>query len=285
MPSSKAGTFPGRPHYLRMRPLPILFLLFMLTLAALAYTNRAALWSQLQARIPPDYNPWATLDLTATPNRLTPYKLNRLNGDPATCRAVLDAARVTYTPMADRSGGACPLTGIVRVPAAGTSSATDPTRVTFNNSFMATCPVVAAWELFRRHELPALAHTHLGSPVTRVEHLGSYACRNIYGRADSTGARRSEHATANALDVRAFVTQNGQRVVLSRDWSTTIPEAYLDHTVTIPESYRQQTINNRFLRATRTALCRSFNTVLGPAYNAAHADHFHLDMGRFRVCR
>ena len=30
---------------------------------------------------------------------------------------------------------------------------------------------------------------------------------------------------------------------------------------------------------------RSFNTTLGPDYNAAHRDHFHVDMGGFRVCR
>jgi len=30
---------------------------------------------------------------------------------------------------------------------------------------------------------------------------------------------------------------------------------------------------------------RLFQTVLGPDYNAAHANHFHMDMGSFRICR
>lgn len=30
---------------------------------------------------------------------------------------------------------------------------------------------------------------------------------------------------------------------------------------------------------------RQLNTVLGPDYNAAHHDHFHLDMGLWQVCR
>ena len=43
----------------------------------------------------------------------------------------------------------------------------------------------------------------------------------------------------------------------------------------------------RFLRQTRDGACRAFSTVLSPEYNAAHADHFHLDMssGWSGVCR
>jgi len=36
----------------------------------------------------------------------------------------------------------------------------------------------------------------------------------------------------------------------------------------------------RFLRVIHDAACRRFATVLGPDYNALHANHFHLDMGR-----
>ena len=28
-----------------------------------------------------------------------------------------------------------------------------------------------------------------------------------------------------------------------------------------------------------------FDVMLGPDFNKAHRDHFHLDMGRFRTCR
>ncbi|MBU2089188.1 MAG: extensin family protein, partial [Alphaproteobacteria bacterium] len=35
----------------------------------------------------------------------------------------------------------------------------------------------------------------------------------------------------------------------------------------------------------RDSACRYFNTVLGPEYNTAHADHFHLDLGKSRICR
>jgi hypothetical protein len=31
--------------------------------------------------------------------------------------------------------------------------------------------------------------------------------------------------------------------------------------------------------------CRNFHAALGPGYNAAHYDHFHLDRGIFRHCQ
>jgi hypothetical protein len=41
----------------------------------------------------------------------------------------------------------------------------------------------------------------------------------------------------------------------------------------------------RFLRALRDGACTFYDGVLGPDYNAAHADHLHLDRGPYRVCR
>nr|WP_328730168.1 extensin family protein [Falsiroseomonas algicola] len=35
----------------------------------------------------------------------------------------------------------------------------------------------------------------------------------------------------------------------------------------------------------RDGACRWFRAVLSPDYNAAHADHFHFDMGPSTVCR
>ena len=77
----------------------------------------------------------------------------------------------------------------------------------------------------------------------------------------------SEHAVANAIDIRGFVLDDGRIVSLARHWSSAKgPEA-------------------AFLREVNDGACRFFNAVLGPDYNAAHRDHFHLDMGRWRVCR
>lgn len=100
-----------------------------------------------------------------------------------------------------------------------------------------------------------------GQPVARVEHLGSFACRNI-----GTSQRRSQHAYANALDIAGFQLTDGRRISVARDWSGQGDAA-------------------RFLHRAHQAACDTFHVTLGPDYNAAHRDHFHLDMGLFRQCR
>jgi hypothetical protein len=136
--------------------------------------------------------------------------------------------------------------------------------VAYNGSFVATCPLLAAMYLFERHVLDPAARRHLSAGVARVNHLGTYSCRNVYGR---EMGRRSEHATANAIDIRGFVLDDGRIVSLARHWDGNRPA------------------EAAFLREVNDGACRFFNAVLGPDYNAAHRDHFHLDMGRWRVCR
>ncbi|MFC7689888.1 extensin family protein [Paeniroseomonas aquatica] len=117
--------------------------------------------------------------------------------------------------------------------------------------------------LFERNTLQPAAQRHLGSPVAGLRHLGSHACRNVN---HAEAGRRSQHATANAIDVAGFVLQDRREVQLAQGWSGAPAEA-------------------AFLRAVRDGACRWFNGVFGPDYNAAHRDHFHLDMGPWRSCR
>ncbi len=206
-------------------------------------------------RLPEQWNPWAPLDVRQPPNLLTSWKLGRLRDDPQLCAAALATSGLRYSPQADTPAKAnCPLTNVVRVQGAA---------VRLSSSFLATCPVAVAFALFERHALQPAARQVMGQPVVQIDHLGSYACRNVYNRADG---RLSQHATANALDIAGFRLKDGQRIELQRDWSGGGTKA-------------------RFLRQVRDGACESFNTVLGPDYNAAHHNHFHLDMGRWRVCR
>lgn len=39
------------------------------------------------------------------------------------------------------------------------------------------------------------------------------------------------------------------------------------------------------LREPRDGACRTFTAVLGPDRDAAHANHFHLDLGRWTACQ
>lgn len=208
-------------------------------------------WEVLPARL----DPWAPLDPTAAPGLWTRYKLARLEGDGAACRALLASTALAFSPIPDRDTGAgCGFRDAVRVARSG---------VGFSASFAAACPLAAAWMLFETHTLQPAARRHLGQEVVRVRHLGSYACRNVYGRAQG---RRSQHATANAFDVAAFVLADGTTVSVAADWDGDGARA-------------------AFLRAVRDGACDVFGAVLGPDHNAAHRDHFHLDRGPYRVCR
>nr|WP_246742525.1 extensin family protein [Microvirga splendida] len=170
--------------------------------------------------------------------------------------AVLDGAPLSHTAVPDRdSGDGCGLSNAVEV---------SRSSVGFNRSFTATCPLTVAWALFERHALLPAAREHLGQEVVRVTHFGTYACRNINHRA---GGRRSEHATANAIDIAGFVLADGQQVTVKGDWSG-------------GDGRREA-----FLRALRDGACRFFDVVLSPDYNEAHHDHFHFDMGSYRACR
>jgi hypothetical protein len=41
----------------------------------------------------------------------------------------------------------------------------------------------------------------------------------------------------------------------------------------------------RFLRIVHASACKRFGTILGPGYNAAHRDHFHLEATGSGFCR
>lgn len=223
-------------------------LLLVLSLLAIALAVRQG-WLQ----VPPQLNPWAPLDVRQPPNLLTGYKLLRLQREPELCRLALDSSALRYTAVDDtRPASGCALENSVRVQRAG---------VQFSSSFLATCKLAVAYALFEEHGLQPAAQRIFGQPVARVDHLGSFACRNI-----GNSQRRSQHATANALDIAGFRLQDGRRISVARDWQGTGPEA-------------------RFLREVRDAACDSFRVTLGPEYNAAHHDHLHLDMGGFSLCR
>lgn len=216
--------------------------------AVLAYWRG---WVQL----PPAWDPWAPLDVREAPNWLTAYKLSRLQADPALCDQALATSGLRYVRQADSPANAkCPLQNVIRVQGGDTA---------LSSSFVASCPLAVALALFERHQLQPAAQRIFAQPVTQIDHLGSYACRNVYNR---SSGRLSQHASANALDVAGFRLADGRRISVLADWNGVGDKAL-------------------FLRQVSSGACRSFNTVLGPEYNAAHRNHLHLDMGRWSMCR
>ena len=205
--------------------------------------------------VPPQWNPWAPLDVNVPPNLLTRYKLMALRNDPQLCDQALATSGLRATRQADSSPQAsCPLSNVLRVQGG---------EVALSSSFLASCSLAVAFALFERHALQPAALATYGQKVARVDHLGSFACRNMYGR--ESGAR-SQHATASALDIAGFRLADGRSVSVLKDWPK-------DNT------------HAQFLRQVRDGACDVFNVVLSPDYNAAHRNHFHLDVGPWWICR
>ncbi|EMC1015370.1 TPA: extensin family protein [Enterobacter bugandensis] len=205
--------------------------------------------------LPSYYNPFTPLNLDDPPGRITQYKLRRLT--PEACASLLAQAnqkKLIRTQAVADSGGECPLNNVVRVRDFGP--------VSLNGSFLASCPLALSSALFVSQQARPLTKRFTGSELTRIEHLGSFACRNIYHRPD---ARRSEHATAEALDIAAFRLANGERVTVLNGWKSAKTQPWL--------------------KALLAASCGYYGNGLGPEYNAAHASHFHLGMRGFGLCR
>ena len=140
--------------------------------------------------------------------------------------------------------------------------------VSYSRPQTLACQMVPTVDRWIDSAVQPAAQRWLGAAVVEVK-AGSFACRGMVG---GSRARMSEHAYGNALDVFAFVLNNGQTVVVRQDW-------------------RGDTREAGFLREVFIRACDHFTTVLGPGYNTFHYDHFHLDLARHdarwtrRVCR
>lgn len=202
---------------------------------------------------PPQDLPWKPLTLDDPAGWATGMKLARLDADAPRCRAILRAGGVTFTSAPPQPTGRCPTSDIVRLRSGALTLAPAGPGM--------TCRQALAYVLWTRHAVQPAADAELGEPITRIDHYGTFACRNIAG-----SAVQSQHASANALDVAGFRTASGRRITIVRDFGD-------------PGG------KGRFLRRIRDGACPWFRAVLSPDYNAAHRDHLHLDRGRYAACR
>jgi hypothetical protein len=231
----------------------------ILVLALLA----AALFAlYLHGRHSPQDVPWTPLDLSRPVGLFTGRKLVALTEDAPLCRALLDRAGVRFTALPARHEGHCGYDDLVAfAPGGALSSGWKPELKT-------SCPVAAALSVWMWEVVQPAALRYRGHRVVAVEHYGSYNCRRMYGASKGPW---SEHATADAIDIAGFRLDDGTRISVRQDWKGNGPAA-------------------TFLHKVRNGACGLFSTVLSPDYNAAHADHLHLDQARrgewgWRACR
>jgi hypothetical protein len=120
------------------------------------------------------------------------------------------------------------------------------------------CPMVSALDRFVSETVQPAAMRWFGQPVATIRQISAYSCR---GMNDVPGARISEHAFGNALDIAAFTLADGR-------------------TVTVKNGWRGMPEEQGFLHDIEEGACSTFTTVLAPGSNAYHEDHMHLDLMR-----
>ncbi len=179
--------------------------------------------------------------------------------DARQCLATLGATRANFTPLPDQYFGAgCSTVNAVRL----ASLQGDYAALALSNLGPVTCPLASTFAAWARFGADRAARQILGSALLRIETMGSYSCRNVAG-----SAKRSAHATANAIDVSAFVLADGRRISVLDDWNGGSPT------------------ERQFLQVVHASACKRFGTVLGPGYNAAHQNHFHVELSGSSFCR
>jgi len=234
-----------------------------------------AAFALLNAFAPPQDLPWTPLDLSAplgqaTRAKVADFELSRSAAPPAeevtavtdACLALLREAGVQAERAEDRdNGGFCVVRGAVRI----TGGAVTPLAP---EGLVMQCPMAIRYVLWDRQVLRPAAEAAFGTSIASVDTYGTYSCRRIYGSTEP-GARPSEHARANALDVAGVTLADGRRVSLTADWDGDGPTG---------------AAGADFLRRIRDGGCDVFATVLGPDYNVEHDDHLHLDGAPRGLC-
>lgn len=128
------------------------------------------------------------------------------------------------------------------------------------------CPIVSALDRWITEAVQPAAQRWFRQPVAEIKQISAYSCRGMNGQ---PGARISEHAFGNALDIASFTLADGRKITVKNGWRGS------------PEE-------QGFLRDVQGAACDSFNTVLAPGSNRFHYDHIHVDLMRrssgHRIC-
>lgn len=172
----------------------------------------------------------------------------------AQCLGDLRTLGVSFQLLPDRDNGAgCGVFGAVRLTDIG---------VPVGGLTAVRCGEARAFTGWVRNAVAPAAYQLLGSELARVDTFGSYACRNVAGR-----DHRSGHALANAIDVAGVQLADGRRITVLGDYRSADPAV------------------RGFWDAVHRSACRRFGTVLSPDYNAAHANHLHLEDNAARFCR
>lgn len=119
------------------------------------------------------------------------------------------------------------------------------------------CPMIASLDKWVTEVVQPVAQARFGQPVTEISSAHTFGCRSVNNQ---RGAKLSEHAFGNAIDLGVFKLADGREVKIVRDWT------------------RGDDQSKAFLRELHAGACDHFRTVLGPGSDMFHYNHFHLDL-------
>ncbi len=203
--------------------------------------------------------PWRPLAIDDRAGFATGFKLRLIDlGPSAWCQDLLAESKLLQTRLLEAHVGKndCGWSQAYHVEESGGVS------LSGKSTYAMQCDLAVGVHIWIR-SIDQHAQEILGSGLKRIHHFGTYSCRRMYNR-DS--GRLSEHAFAKAWDVSGFELEDDRIVSVLSHWKKRGPM-------------------REFLRAVHNDACRVFNVTLGPDYNTAHHDHFHVDVGGGVSCR
>jgi hypothetical protein len=213
---------------------------------------------------PPGINPYASAPEPQYPypQRASPSRGPAAPDDDEDDDRRIQTRPAAAPPPASTFGRPLPALGPVRAP-----QVTAATPVEVKPAATLACPIVSALDQWIANAVQPAALKWFGQPVAEIKQISAYSCRGMNGQ---VGARISEHAFGNALDIAAFILADGRRITVKAGWQGSAEE-------------------QGFLRDVQGAACDQFTTVLAPGSNRYHYDHIHVDLMRRasgrRICQ
>lgn len=131
----------------------------------------------------------------------------------ARCAELLSGIDAVVEPQPPIKEGQCGTPAPIRLISLGKGR-----KVTFSPPALVNCQLAAALHTWINKDLQRWSMRHLGKRIAQVEVMSDYSCRTAFGR---VGNRLSQHAYADALDIRGFVLETGERVEVLDGWGMT----------------------------------------------------------------
>ena len=165
------------------------------------------------------------------------------------CGVAIARLGVVATPLVPIEEGECGIDAPVAV------SALEDGAIALSTKAIIECDVAERFATWVKETIAPKVEKAYSGKLTGLRVAASYACRT---RDSIEGAKLSEHAHGNAIDISGFRIDK-RWIEVGPGWTGGGDDA-------------------AFLADVRKSACGPFTTVLGPGSDVFHTDHFHLDM-------